>query len=310
MREFATFLPRFWVTGPGKKFRGDPAAQLVTAYLFTAPGSNHIGIYYLPVSTISHDTGLIEEGAWKGLQRAIEGGFCLYDETSEHVFVVEMAKIQILERAEALNPKDKKVKGIHKEVHKYRESVLYPEFFKRYRDAFYLEELEPLQGGLEAPPKGHFVKRQETGNRNREGNYARAREAPLLNFSTPSQLNEMFDSERRSAGHGPYSPKKADERHARDAMADVKAVAEDKGVSEQEVVHRSMHNYFLHADKGLRQKGFPFWGWAKSVAHFYDENNHRAQAQPGDRSKWKNARDDSAEIIALTTPKTMETNND
>jgi len=132
MRDFATFLPRFWTTGPGKKFRGDPAAQLVTAYLFTAPGSNHIGIYYLPIGTIAHDTGLAHEEAEKGLRRGIEGGFCLYDDASETVFVVEMAQIQILERAEALKPTDNKVKGIHKEVHKYRESVLYPDFFNRY----------------------------------------------------------------------------------------------------------------------------------------------------------------------------------
>jgi len=88
----------------------------------------------------------------------------------------------------------------------------------------------------------------------------------------------------------------------------VKAIANKKNVSQQSVVERSMKNYFIHADKGLRQKGFPFWGWARSVSHFYDENSHRAQAQPGDRSKWKNARDDSAEIIALTS-KTTGTNN-
>ena len=78
------------------------------------------------------------------------------------------------------------------------------------------------------------------------------------------------------------------------------AISAEREVDADEVIDRSMRNYFLHADKGLRQKGFPFWGWAKNVAHFYDEKNHRAQSQPGDRSKYEGVEDDRAEIIELT----------
>jgi hypothetical protein len=300
MREFAIFSPKFWVSGPGKKFRGDPSSQIVASYLFTSPSSNHIGIYYLPIGVIAHDTGLPKEDAEKGLRRAIEGAFCHYDDPSETVFVVEMAQFQILERATTLKPADHKVKGIHKEVNKYRESPLYPKFFERYQDAFLLDELPPLLSPLEAPSKGRFFKRQETGDRKqRRETRARAREATGMEIYTPSFLKERFNEKRREAGHGPYSPKTADDRHADDALVDVRAMATEREVEPGEVIDRSMRNYFLHADKGLREKGFPFWGWSRSVAHFYDEKNHRGQSQPGDRSKYKGIEDDSAKIIGL-----------
>lgn len=179
MRDFATFLPRFWTTGPGMKFRGDQAAQVVASYLFTAPASNHIGIYYLPIGTIAHDCGISEEGASKALRRAIEGAFCSYDGASEHVFVHEAAQVQILERAERLKPADKRVAGVKKELLKYRESVHFLPFVEMYRGAFHLIEPEFQQAPSKPLARG-ILKETETEtetNTDHETSRIRAREA-------------------------------------------------------------------------------------------------------------------------------------
>ncbi|MCR2581744.1 replication protein, partial [Salmonella enterica] len=84
-------------------------AQIVAMYLLTSPHANMLGLYYCPTMFIAHETGLGLEGASKGLQRAIEAGFCEYDEASEVVWVIEMASYQI---GEALKPNDLRVKGV------------------------------------------------------------------------------------------------------------------------------------------------------------------------------------------------------
>lgn len=50
-----------------------------------------LGLYYLPILYIAHETGLGLEGASKGLKSTIEAGFCSYDEDTEMVWVHEMA---------------------------------------------------------------------------------------------------------------------------------------------------------------------------------------------------------------------------
>lgn len=52
------------------------------------------------------------EGASKGLQCACEAGFCSYDESTEMVWVHEMARFQV---AESLKPADKRCIGVQKD---------------------------------------------------------------------------------------------------------------------------------------------------------------------------------------------------
>lgn len=93
MRDYAKVAPQFWIGATGKALRKAGAeAQVVALYLLTSPHANMLGLYYLPTVYLIHETGLGEEGASKGLQRAIEAGFCSYDEASEVVWVHEMAR--------------------------------------------------------------------------------------------------------------------------------------------------------------------------------------------------------------------------
>jgi hypothetical protein len=95
MREYGRLAPTFWIRGTGMRLRGSPDVQVVALYLTSAPTANMIGLYYLPISTIAHDTGIPLQGARKALERLIGEGFCLYDFEAETVFVCTMARWQL-----------------------------------------------------------------------------------------------------------------------------------------------------------------------------------------------------------------------
>ena len=162
MREYGKITPSFWIGRTGRGFRGDSAAQIVAAYLLTAPGSSMIGVYYCPIATIANDTGLDIEGASKGLRRGIEAHFLSFDEVTEWVWVHEMARFQI---EASLSPKDKRVVGIGREFEKLPEGPLKQGFYDRYRAAFHLPkwrsetrfEASPFEGAS----KPHRSQEQE-----------------------------------------------------------------------------------------------------------------------------------------------------
>ena len=66
MREYSKVSPQFWFGQTGKALRKKgPEALVVGMYLMTAPNANMLGLYYLPIVTIAHETGLGFEGASK-----------------------------------------------------------------------------------------------------------------------------------------------------------------------------------------------------------------------------------------------------
>ena len=110
MRNYATISPQFWLGDTGRKLRkSGPECMVVALYMMTSPHSNMLGLYYLPVLYIAHETGLDPEGASKGLQMACEAGFCSYDHDSEVVWVHEMAAWQV---GESLKPGDNRCAGV------------------------------------------------------------------------------------------------------------------------------------------------------------------------------------------------------
>lgn len=155
MRDYGKVSPQFWTGDTGKALKkAGPEAVIVAMYLITSPHANMIGLYYLPMLYLAHETGLGNEGASKGLERAIEAGFCTYDEASEHVFVHAMARFQI---GEQLDAKDKRCKGVENELAKTPKGALRLAFTKMYRVAFHLAE-PPKE---EAPSKPLASQEQE-----------------------------------------------------------------------------------------------------------------------------------------------------
>lgn len=101
----------------------------------TSPHANMLGLYYLPILYIAHETGLGLEGASKGLKSTIEAGFCSYDEDTEMVWVHEMAAYQV---GKALKPGDNRCAGVRSEYASLSENPFLSLFYERYKDDFHL----------------------------------------------------------------------------------------------------------------------------------------------------------------------------
>jgi hypothetical protein len=198
MREYGRIAPTFWTRGTGKSLRGDPIAMNVALYLMSAPSSNMIGLYYIPVETIALETGSpLEaprkgpesppEGARKGpmgpsrgvreaLERLSQGGFCLYDHEEDFVLVHTMARRQLgLEEGECLkhddpDPKkwDQRCHGVVKHMRECVSPRLLQAFWERYKDVFGLPEpwwtiapCKPPESPPRAPSKAPESQAQE-----------------------------------------------------------------------------------------------------------------------------------------------------
>lgn len=159
MRDYAKVSPSFWTgeTGKDLRRRGIEGAY-VGVYLMTAPGSNMLGLYYQPLLYMAHETGLGIEGATKGLRWAIECGFCRHDETTEFVWVCEMARYQI---GDSLKSEDKRCVGIQRDYDALPHNPFLGAFFDRYALDFHLTKRRNSEADLEAPSKPLRCKEQE-----------------------------------------------------------------------------------------------------------------------------------------------------
>lgn len=136
MRDYGKVSPQFWIGKTGKELKkAGFEAQIVSLYLLTSPHSNMIGLYYMPLMYMAHETGLGIEGASKGLASAIQCGFCLYDEDSEMVWVPEMASHQI---GTSLKPTDKRCAGVQNTYDSQPDNPFLPMFYDRYVTDFNL----------------------------------------------------------------------------------------------------------------------------------------------------------------------------
>lgn len=136
MRKFASVPPRIWL-GELKAIRGNLEALAVHYHLTTSNHANMLGLYYVPVTYIAHETGSPLEGASKGLQSLVEAGICSYDDEHELVWVHEMAADQI---APKLSPKDNRVRSISDQLAMLPICPITLGFYTRYREAYHLSE--------------------------------------------------------------------------------------------------------------------------------------------------------------------------
>ncbi|WP_447868979.1 DNA-binding protein [Raoultella ornithinolytica] len=159
MRDYATVAPQFWLGKTGRELRKKGAeAQVVSFYLMTSPHANMLGLYYLPILYIAHETGLGLEGASKGLRSSIEAGFCSYDEDTEMVWVHEMAAYQV---GKALKPGDNRCAGVRSEYASLTENSFLSSFYERYKDDFHLSIKRETRQISEGASKGLRSQDQE-----------------------------------------------------------------------------------------------------------------------------------------------------
>jgi hypothetical protein len=156
MRDYAQLRPRFWTQGTGKELRGDREAREMAVYLMSSPSSNLIGLYYLPLITMTHELGYDSVAAARTVLARLEAiGFALYDEPSEYVWVVNMCREQV---GDDSRTGDNRIKGVVNELRKHTRNPFYSRFYQHYATAYDFEystlpNPEAPSKPSEAPPK-------------------------------------------------------------------------------------------------------------------------------------------------------------
>lgn len=155
MRDYSKVSPRFWTGDTGRQIRElGRDAQVIAFYLFTCPSANMLGLYYLNLPTLCHETGSPLEGALEALRSLENIGFAHYDPISEHVYLPNMAREQVGER---LKDKDNRHVSVLRELESLRKTPFFNSFVERYRDAYRLHDVQlnkPLPSPSGGTPKG------------------------------------------------------------------------------------------------------------------------------------------------------------
>ena len=143
MRDYSKVSPAFWTRGSGKKLRGNAAAQVVALYLATCPSSNMVGLYYVPLVTVAHETGLSVEAATEALAATAKAGFAFFDTENEIAWVPNMAEYQI---GEQLKAGDKRRGMVLAQLDQAGDHPFVLEFWAKYQGPYALGR---------CPVKGH-----------------------------------------------------------------------------------------------------------------------------------------------------------
>ena len=151
MRDYAKVPSQFWISKKGHRIRKlGIEARLLSIYLMTNSHATMIGVYYLPVNFIAHETGLSLKGAFKGLQSLISIGFCSYDDATEYVWVHDTAFDQV---SFQLTQNDNRIKAVNEAYHHLPELPFLQGFYEQYHNAFFLNTERKNRYSNEAPSK-------------------------------------------------------------------------------------------------------------------------------------------------------------
>jgi uncharacterized phage protein (TIGR02220 family) len=166
MREFAKISPQIWINESGRKIKKlGPETFFVSFYLLSNPHACMIGIYYLPVAFIAHETGLSIEQASSSLRNLCEVGFCTYDLEAEYVWVHEMASTQI---GTQLTETDNRVKAINQAYAALPKLSFLRAFYEKYSEAYLLDQRSDIF--FEASPEPLRSKEKENDKENKKEN--------------------------------------------------------------------------------------------------------------------------------------------
>jgi len=157
MRAYSSVPPTFWTT-IGRRLRKKPKPLLLALYVQTCPSANMAGLYYLPLPTIAHETGLAPEEVRTAFAVLADEGFAEYDEDEEVVWIPDMARAQV---GDTLKADDKRIKALVRLVEEVSPNRFVQEFAEKYRVPFNLPETgpwdfddppsEPLRRAIKAP---------------------------------------------------------------------------------------------------------------------------------------------------------------
>ena len=135
MREYSKILPQFWIGETGRQIaKLGVEARLVALYMLTNVHTNMIGVYYLPIAYIAHDTGVEIEKTEEIIQQLCDIGFCDYDYDFEYIWICNMAYYQIGE----LKEKDNRVVNVNQIYQSLPRLKFLGDFYYKYYETFHL----------------------------------------------------------------------------------------------------------------------------------------------------------------------------
>lgn len=121
---YKTIHETFW-TDPKVKTLS-PKERFLFLYFITNPHSHYSGLYYLPLSVISEETGLSQSDVRKGIDTLSKGYFIRFDPETSVIWVVKMARYQV--------NGEKMVAGIPRHFKALHNSLLIKDFLEFYKN--------------------------------------------------------------------------------------------------------------------------------------------------------------------------------
>jgi hypothetical protein len=147
MREYSRVAPTFWTGDTGRRIRKlGRDAQVAAMYVMTCGSANMIGLYYLALPIMEHETGIDRNDLAVALASLDAIGFLEYDPDDELMWIPEMVRYQT--GADRLAPDDNRVKGIRRELSMFTRSRFHAAFMAKWGKAYSLSE-----GPEPTPPK-------------------------------------------------------------------------------------------------------------------------------------------------------------
>ncbi len=194
MRTYSVVNGRFWTqlseTGTEIRALGLDAVA-VALYLITNPHSNALGVYYLPLATMSHDLCISQEVAQRILEAVCSTGFAEYFAEESVVWVPQQARYQI---GETMKATDHRRAWALRELKKFEGTVAYEKFLERYAEAFHL--LPPPAAKPKAPlrlvPEGERI-------HSRPPSPLPGQDAPEDRMAQARKLSELLDESSRES---------------------------------------------------------------------------------------------------------------
>jgi len=159
---YGVLFQSYWTGPTGREIQArGKDATILGAYLSSTRYANMIGLYELPLVYIDHDLSVL--GGREAIRLALQGladvDFAHYDDRSEIVWVVEMARIRcgLPNAATRLNPRDKKATAVAHLYAGVRDNPFLGRFHDRYAVQLNLSmrrdpvPSKSLRGGIGAP---------------------------------------------------------------------------------------------------------------------------------------------------------------
>lgn len=264
MRDYARVAPQFWTGATGKAIRAAGRdVQVLAFYLVTCPSATMIGIYYLPIPTVVHETGLTLQGASKALRSLSEAGFAFYDDVSEHVYVPEMARYQIGDHLTGGKKPDKRIAGVVQCLLAVKNTPFLADFVARYREDYALDSAKrwpELARWIEGAPKG-LPSPSEARNRSRSSREELKEQ--------PERVSQEAASSSSVLQKPPMSAPSVLGARVRlpqpfDLTPERRAVAVQNGCAKPEIMHAQFVDYWLGTGQRKEDWLATYRNWARN----------------------------------------------